>query len=198
MPESRIEDITGAILIGGKSSRMGKDKTFLEVEGRPIIERILEVFSASFERVLLVGDRAERFARYDIEVVPDLYPGSALGGVYTGLLTAETEHIFVSSCDLPFPNQELLRYLCSLRDNFDAVVPETARGYEPLFALYKKSCLVPINSQLERGDFCAYGYYPQVRIRYVEDEELERFDPDGRAFMNVNTPEEYAKIAREA
>ena len=197
MTITRFNDITGLILVGGKSRRMGRDKAFLEVEGNPIIERVLEVFRANFERVVLAGDRKERFTSYGINVVPDIYPGSSLGGLYTGLHEAETEYVFVSSCDLPYPNAEILRYLCSLRHDFDAVVPTTALGYEPLFAVYAKKCLGPIKSLLESGNFCAYAYYPQVKIKYVDDEELAQFNRDGRAFLNINTPEEYSKIGGE-
>ncbi len=192
--ETVSSDITGVILVGGKSRRMGQDKAFLEVDGRPIFERLLEVFRTCFSRLLLIGDREERFAGYGLPVLPDLYPGSALGGLYTGLFHAQTDYVFVTSCDLPFPNGELIRHLSSLREGYDAVVPVTAGGYEPLFALYAKSCLGPIRELLESGDFCAYGYYPQVRVRYVASEELARFDRDGRAFLNINTPEEFARI----
>ena len=194
MPRHPEQDITGIILVGGKSRRMGRDKAFLEVEGKPLFEIILELFRESFARVLLVGNREERFAGYGLPVVPDVYPGSSLGGLYTGLHEADTEHVFVSSCDLPYPSAAVLRYLCSLKDGFDAVVPKTAYGYEPLFALYSKSCLEPIKTQLESGDFCAYAYYPQVRIRYATSEELAPFDRNNRAFLNLNTPEEFAKI----
>ncbi len=195
---SREQDITGVILVGGKSRRMGRDKAFLEVAGRPLVERVLEVFRENFERVILVGDREERFAGYGLPVLPDIFPGSALGGIFTGLHAAETGYIFVSACDLPFPNVRVLRYLCSLRTGFDAVVPKTALGYEPLFALYSKSCLASMRKQLESGDFCAYGYYPQVRVRYVPYEELAHLDRDGKAFLNINTPAEFAEIKRES
>jgi molybdopterin-guanine dinucleotide biosynthesis protein len=187
-------EITGIILVGGKSRRMGQDKAFLKVEGTPIFERVLTVFRESFERILLIGDREERFADYGLPVVPDIYPGSSLGGLYTGLYHAETDYVFVSTCDLPFPNAAVLRYLCSLRDGFDAVVLTTENGYEPLFALYSKNCLVPIKALLDSGDCCAYAYYPQINIRYVPYHELAHLDQDGRAFLNVNTPEEFAKI----
>ena len=198
MPDNFEPDITGVILVGGKSRRMGRDKAFLEVGGRPLFERVLELFGESFARVMLVGNREERFAGYGLPVVPDIFPGSSLGGLYTGLHDAETEYVFVSSCDLPFPNAGMLRYLCSLKDGFDAVAPSTNYGYEPLFALYSKSCLAPIRAQLDSGEFCAYAYYPQIRVRYVPPEELARFDRDGRAFLNLNTPEEFAKIGGEA
>lgn len=197
MSENLTDEITGLILVGGKSRRMGRDKAFLEVGGKTLFERILELFKASFERVLLIGNQEERFAPYGLPVVPDIFPGSSLGGLYTGLYHAETEYVFVSSCDLPFPSASVLRYLCSLRDGHDAVVPSTKYGYEPLFALYAKSCLGPIKELLERGEFCAYAYYPQIRVRYVPSEELAPFDPDHRAFVNVNTPEEFAKIGEK-
>lgn len=197
MSKNRLLDITGVILVGGKSSRMGRDKAFLKVEGRSFFERILNVFKESFNQVVLSGGREERFAAYGLPVFPDIYPGSSLGGLYTGLYNAETEYVFVSSCDLPFPNEELLRYLCGLKDGFDAVVPSTKYGYEPLFALYSKNCLEPIRTLLDRGEFRASAYYPLVNVRYVSAEELAPFDPHGRAFVNVNTPEEFAKIGAE-
>lgn len=190
-------NITGVILVGGKSRRMGRDKAFLDVAGKPLIERVLDVFRASFDRIVLVGDREERFASYNLPFVPDIYPGSSLGGLYTGLFHAETKYIFVSSCDLPFPNVDILRHLCSLQYGFDAVVPSTEHGYEPLFALYAKNCLGPIKVFLESGEFCAYAWYPNVKVRYVSDVELAHIDKDGRAFLNVNTPDEFAKIGGE-
>jgi molybdopterin-guanine dinucleotide biosynthesis protein A len=197
MLENPKHDITGVILVGGKSRRMGRDKAFLEVAGKPLFERVLEVFRESFAQVVLVGDREERFAGYGLPILSDIYPGSSLGGLYTGLYHAATEYVYVSSCDLPFPNADILRYLCSLKDGFDAVVPSTKFGYEPLFALYSKSCLGPIRELLDSGDFCAYAYYPQIRVRYVTHEELSLFDRDGRAFLNVNTPDDFAKIGGE-
>jgi molybdopterin-guanine dinucleotide biosynthesis protein A len=168
MIESSRRDITGVILVGGKSRRMGRDKAFLQIAGKPLFERVLETFRESFDRLLLVGDRAERFSGCGLPVLPDIYPGSALGGLYTALSHAETEYIFVSSCDLPFPNREILLFLCSLREGFDAVVPNPAHGFEPLFALYAKSCLEPIRGLLESGNRCVYDFYPQVRVRYVQ------------------------------
>lgn len=190
-------DITGIILVGGQSRRMGRDKAFLQVGGRPLFERVLSVFRECFDRVVLVGDREERFAAYDLPVVGDIYPGSALGGLYTGLHHAETERVFVSSCDMPFPNAAVIRHLCALGKGFDAVVPTTAHGYEPLFALYARRCLGPMRELLESGNFCVYDFYPQVRVRYVPAAQLAPYDRDGKALLNVNTPEEYDAVMGE-
>ena len=109
------------------------------------------MFRETFDRIVLVGGRAERFAGYGLPVLPDIYPGSALGGLYTGLYHAETEYVFVGSCDQPFPNPAIVRYLCSLKPGFDAVVPKLTHGFEPLFALYAKSCLGRDEGILESG-----------------------------------------------
>lgn len=189
-------DITGVILVGGKSRRMGKDKAFLEFSGEPLFKRVLEIHRESFHRILLVGGRRARFAGYGLPVLEDIFPGSALGGLYTGLYHAQTEYVFISPCDLPFPNKGVLDHICSLRKGFDAVVPTTHRGFEPLFALYAITCLEPMRRLLESGNYCVYDFYPQVHIRYVPGEELAPLDKEGKSFLNVNTPEEFARLEK--
>jgi molybdopterin-guanine dinucleotide biosynthesis protein A len=191
------DNITGVILVGGQSRRMGRDKVFLEIGGKPLLERVLEVFSECFKQVVLVGGRKERFAAYDLPCLPDIYPGSALGGLYTGLFHSTTEQIFVSSCDLPFPNKDMLHYLCSLKESFDAVVPTTMHGYEPLFAIYAKRCLGPMKSLLESGNCCIHAVYPQIRVRHVTVEELYQFDKEEKSFVNLNTPEQFDRVMQE-
>ena len=190
-----FQDITGIILVGGKSRRMGQDKALLSVQGKTLIERALEPFQQSFEQVLLIGDRPERFAAFRLPVVPDLYPGSSLGGLYTGLFHARTEHIFVTSCDLPFPNPAILQYLCHLRDGYDAVIPCSSQGSEPLFACYRKSCLDAMGTQLQEGRFSINAVCSRLHIRQVPYRDLAPFDPAGTSFLNLNTPEDIALLS---
>lgn len=191
-------DITGIILVGGKSRRMGRDKAFLEVGDRPLVAPVIELFRENFSRVVLVGDRPGRFSGFGLPVVPDTYPGSSLGGLHAGLAHARTNHIFVASCDMPFPCQPLLRYLCSLRAGSDVVVPKGAGGYEPLFAVYSRNCLGPMERHLESGRLNIRSIYPHVRVRDVGSAELERLDPAGTCFVNVNTPEDLANLGSAA
>ncbi|MBI1920631.1 MAG: bifunctional molybdenum cofactor guanylyltransferase MobA/molybdopterin-guanine dinucleotide biosynthesis adaptor protein MobB [Geobacter sp.] len=194
METAKIDDITGIILVGGQSRRMGRDKALLRVGGSPLYARVLETFASAFKRVILVGDRPERFGDRNIAIVPDLYPGSALGGLYTGLYHAETERVFVAPCDIPFPNEGIIRHLCRISAGYDAVVPETGQGMEPLFAVYAKSCLGPMKELLDEDNFRIYDFYPKVRMKYVPNEELQRLDPDGTAFLNLNTPDDILRM----
>ncbi|WP_223906324.1 molybdenum cofactor guanylyltransferase [Geobacter sp. AOG1] len=186
-------DITGVILVGGQSRRMGTDKAFLDLRGRPLIERVLRVCEEVCGSVLLVGNRPERFSAYGLPVVPDIYPGSSLGGLYTGLSHASTPTIFATPCDIPFPNAAIMRHLISCRDDYDAVVPLTTHGVEPLFAIYTKACLEPMRRMLEAGNVRIHDLYSLIRIRYVETAELASLDPFGTAFLNLNTPDDYEK-----
>lgn len=188
------KNITGVILVGGKSLRMGQDKAFLKLSGRPLLDPVLDLFRSRFSRLLLAGDRAERFNGYGLPIVPDIYPGSSLGGVHAGLSAAETEKIFVAPCDLPFPNSALLDYLCGMAEACDVVVSVSPQGYEPLFALYSKSCLEPIHELLERKEFRIIDLFPMVITRFIQGDELASIAGIEKAFVNINTPEEYSHL----
>ncbi len=183
----RSDSVTGVILAGGKSTRMGQDKATLVVKGLPLFERVRKVFRLLFAKNLIAGDRPD-LARPDLPCYADIYPGSALGGLYTGLLRAETEWIFVAPCDMPFPDPALIRTITALRAGYDVVVPRTRQGFEPLFACYAKSCLEPMRQLLDHRRFRVFDFYDQVRVRYLEEDEL----PPGwqKALVNLNTPED--------
>ncbi|MDD2310179.1 MAG: molybdenum cofactor guanylyltransferase [Desulfuromonadaceae bacterium] len=192
----RNSDITGVILVGGKSRRMGQDKAFLPVGGRPLVARLVACLSGCFERLLLVGDQGERFHSYGLPVLPDLYPGSSLGGLYTGLYHAETSHIFVSSCDLPFPNAELVQLICSQKKGYDAVIPTTRGGMEPLFALYGKSSLPAMHAALDAGNYRITELLAGLHVNYLVPDLVDKVDRDGKALINLNTPQEYQQCIR--
>lgn len=191
---TQLDEITGIILVGGKSRRMGQDKALLPIQGKLMIERVLELFLEQFPQVLLIGDRPERFEHYQLPVLPDIFPGSSLGGLFTGLQHAASEHIFVASCDLPFPNQAILQHCCGLRQEFDAVVPCSEQGPEPLFACYRKSCLPAMRAQLEEGRFNITTLFPHLLTHLVPYPELAPYDIDRTAFLNLNTPIEFARL----
>lgn len=189
--DDRYEYVTGVILAGGKSTRMGTDKARLKIAGVTLFGNILSLAQKLFPQVIIAGDRPD-LEQPGVPSIPDRYPGSALGGLYTGLLEAKHATIFVTSCDIPYPSEALVRLLVDHSHGYDVVVPKTPNGLEPLFAVYHKNCLAHMQAMLERKAYRIYDFYPQVRTNYinVEDQPIEW----RLCLANVNTPEEFNRI----
>ncbi|MFK5926145.1 MAG: molybdenum cofactor guanylyltransferase [Desulfuromusa sp.] len=189
-----LANVTGVLLAGGKSRRMGKDKALLEFAGQTLFARSLLLLEQFFSNILIAGDRPD-LARPDIPAIADLYPGSALGGLYTGLSAAKTDWIFVAPCDMPYPDARIVERLLSNRTGVDAVVPRTTEGYEPVFALYHKNCLPQMEAMLQLNQYRIYDFYQRIAIRFLDPAEL----PEGwqRALININTPEQLAQLKED-
>lgn len=184
-------DVTGVILAGGRSRRMGQDKATLEWDGTSLFGRILKLMQKFFDTVLIAGDRPD-LAQPGVPYFADPYPGSALGGLYTGLLRSPTPWIFSTPCDMPCASAELVRLLLARRDGADIVVPRTPAGLEAVFALYHRSCLEPVRQMLEEGRFRIVDLYPRMRVTTLECQELP-LDWQ-KALCNVNTPEDFCRL----
>jgi molybdopterin-guanine dinucleotide biosynthesis protein A len=189
-----VINITGVLLAGGKSLRMGHDKARIEIGGQPLLSRSLDLLCRYFTTVLIAGDRPD-VARPGIPAIPDIYPGSALGGLYTGLQSAQTEWIFVAPCDMPYPDPKILELLLKQRDGADAVVPRTPHGYEPVFALYHKNCLPHMEAMLQQGQYRIYDFYQRIKVNYLDWQQM----PAGweRSLLNINTPEQLEQLQKE-
>jgi len=190
-------DVTGAILVGGKSARMGWDKAFLPFAGTTLFERTLDVMKAHLKTIFLVGDRPERFARYGLPVYADLFPGSPLGGLYTALSRATTAYVFVSPCDLPFASPDVMGYMLSFREGYDVVVALSSGYPEPLFALYSRTCRESMRKLLEAGNYRISDLYPHVTVRRIPEAELAPVPGSGKTFRNINTMEDYERLRDE-
>jgi len=132
-----------------------------------------------------------------VPVVADIYPGSPLGGIYSGLCHSTTSYIFVASCDLAYPNSAVIQRICSLKGGYDAVVPVLSHGFETLCAVYSKNCQSAIQDMLDSGNHRIFDLYPQVRVRPVDYQELECIDHSGSAFLSVNTPDEFEAAKKQ-
>lgn len=194
MASAPFSDVTGVILAGGRSRRMGRDKATLEIGGKPLIEGIAELFGRLFPRTLIAGDRPD-LVHLNLPAYADTYPGSALGGLHTGLVHAETPYIFVAACDMPFVDEGLIRALLERRVGYDVILPGTPEGLEPLIACYGQNCLPVISRQLQAGNFRILDIYPELLMRVVDPEEL----PDNwrTALTNINTPADLANAVRD-
>ncbi len=185
--------LTVAIQAGGKSSRMGTDKAFVLFDGRPMIEVVRAAVAGLGDELIIITNKPEQYAHLGLPMFGDLYPETGpLGGIYTALHAANHPHVLVVACDMPWLNRPLLEYMVELRRTADVVVPRWDKFPEPLHAVYSKACLEPIREKLEAEMFKITAFYGRVKVRFVERAEIERFDPDGRSFVNVNTPDELA------
>ena len=187
------EGVSGVVLAGGRSRRLGRDKAVELLGGQPMIRRVLErVAGLTAENIVVVADRARGEALPlldDTRVVPDAYPGmGSLGGIFSGLAAAGNEWAMVTACDMPFLNPDLLDYLLSLRQGVDVVAPVVEGRPEPTHALYSRECLPFIEERLRAEELKITGFYDRVRVRYVAEDEIRRFDPELLSFFNVNSP----------
>jgi molybdopterin-guanine dinucleotide biosynthesis protein A len=184
------EMMTSIVLAGGKSLRLGRSKCLETINGKSLIERVIERLKSVSRQILIVTSREQLDfpATGEAEVVVDLYPNKGpLVGIYTGLLAAESSYSLVVACDMPFLNIELLRYMVELSPGFDAVVPRLGEGkVEPLHAVYSRSCLGSMKILLEHNQLEVTRLLNKVRVRYVEKAECQRFDPKLLSFFNIN------------
>jgi len=192
--------VSGVVLAGGQSSRLGMDKSFVNVNGQSLIEQIVVKLARLSDDVIIVTNSPEKYDHLKARLVGDIYHGKgALGGIYSGLRTAANSYSLVVACDMPFLDLNLLCYMILLARGHDVVIPRIGGFLEPLHAIYSKSCLEPIDRLLARGGLKIIDFFFEVRVRYVEEGEVDIFDPQHLSFFNVNTPndlEEVKKLAR--
>jgi molybdopterin-guanine dinucleotide biosynthesis protein A len=189
--------LAAAILAGGRARRFGgRDKSRHAVEGRPIINRQMDVLQQLTARVLIITGDAARFADIDAIVQPDVIEGAGtLGGIYTALDTAHADRVIIVGCDLPFLDLGLLRRLADLAIGRDGAWVRTSRGPEPLLACYKAGANGRIRERLDARLFKASELGEVLDLAEVGDAEVARFGPVERLLANINTPADHARLA---
>lgn len=217
--DSSLGDLTGIILAGGKSRRMGgRNKAFLELDGRPLIEIVIERVQSVCAEVLVVAGDTSPYTGLGVPLVEDRFRGvGVLGGLHAGLEAASHDLALAVGCDMPFLNPDLLRAFAGWVEEYDVAVlrhaPSAPRGFaalghpprkaegieggqyiEPLHAAYRRTCLPAIEAAIHAGERRIVSFFPHVRVRYVAQEEITPIDPDLRSFQNVNTPDEWARV----
>ncbi len=192
--------VSGVLLAGGKSLRMGRDKRLLEIGGMPLFSRVLGVLDELFDEVLVsVAETAEGLPPGHYRVVPDLMLGCAtLGGLYSALQASQTEWICAVACDMPLIDPQLVRYLIGMRGAHDYVMPMLSTGPQPMLACYRKTCLTSLHQRLEKKDLRLQGLLEDgsLRGRLVLELELMRIDPQLRSFLNINTPADLEMVRK--
>jgi len=195
----RIADVAGVILAGGESRRMRSNKALLEINGERMIEKAYRRMAELFEEVLLVTNSPEVYDFIPCRKVSDIYPGMGpLGGIHAALSYCSAERAFVTACDMPDLNSELIRELCRMPDGGDVVIPETPGGLEPLHSVYSKSCLPKMEKMLAGGERRVLSFFDLAQVRLVPRGRIALLDPEYASFRNINTPEDYRQLENGA
>lgn len=189
---SFVKGITGVILAGGKSSRFGSNKAFADVNGRQLIKRVIAIMGSVFEKLIIITNDPGEYSSLGMPMHEDLIKGlGPLGGIYTGLEKMPERLGFFVACDMPFLNEDLIRYITEIYNNdFDAVVPKIDWKMEPLHALYSKECLPAIKGLIESGECMINKFFQIIRPMFINEDEIKKYDPLLRSFFNINRPGE--------
>ena len=194
--------LTICVQAGGASSRMGADKALKPFLGHPLIQRVIERVSPIADEIIVTTNRPDDYQFLNLRLLPDLKPGrGALGGLYTAIASALHPIVAVVACDMPFASAALLETMTRLlvQNEADVVIVKTEEGYEPLHAVYRRAtCLPAILSAIETDQWKVIAWFPQVKVHALTPEEARQSNPDGLAFWNVNTPEEFDAAERLA
>jgi molybdopterin-guanine dinucleotide biosynthesis protein A len=183
--------MTSIILAGGKSSRLGQSK-FLETIGtKSLIQWVIDRLAVLSTEIIIATAHGEPIAcssAVRIKTVADIYPGKGpLVGIYSGLIASTSSRAIVVGCDTPFLSVNLLEYMTQICSIFDVVVPRIKNKLEPLCAVYSKNCSGPIQDLLEQNELRIDKLFSMVKVKYVEEEEINRFDPKHLGFFNINS-----------
>jgi molybdopterin-guanine dinucleotide biosynthesis protein A len=183
---------SGVVLSGGHSSRMGQDKALMLFNGETIIARTARELQKAVDDVIIVINDKLKYNIPGVTEIPDVYPDMGpLSGIHAGLLQARHQVALIISCDMPLFSVRLAEYLLERSPGYDVVVPRIGDQWEPMCAVYSKNCIGPIEKCLRSGAGKISRFYPEVRVRAIEQREIEALGKPEDLFYNMNTPEEY-------
>ncbi|MFY9397717.1 MAG: molybdenum cofactor guanylyltransferase [Desulfomonilia bacterium] len=185
--------MTGTVLIGGKSSRFGRDKVVTPMGERMLVERVTEVIAPLFDEVILIGHRRPGLEAFSI--VEDLVPGQGpLGGIRTALSVSKTSHCFVFAADMPNLDRSFIEYMISVSGDHDIVIPVWSQGREPLHAIYHRRILPVVEELLESGTHRIFDLLNSVNPLVIPEEIIRRYTDPAVIFANINTLSDLASF----
>lgn len=207
--------MTGAILSGGENTRMPLLKGFLKINGQTIIERNLNILCKVFEEVVISTNMPEKYFGFGVPLIGDLKKEKGpMTGILSVLIATATDAVFVTACDMPFINEALIRYMVDRYNqqsafsihnspipnpqfplkSYDAVIPVFNNGTEPLFGIYARDTMKPMEKALKKGDKGLNELLKNINTLFVNEEEIRGIDPTGKTFANINTISDYENI----
>lgn len=190
----RVKGITGIILAGGKSSRYGENKALVELDGTPLIERVLNIMAPIFQSIIISSNTPAEYEYLGLEIYEDFEKDlGPIGGIYTCLQVIKDEAGFFVACDMPFLNKDLIQHMLDVREDYDIVIPRMGWMLETLHTIYTKNCLPALKKQIDNAVYHTRNLLDIMRVRYVDEDELKSFDPQLKSFVNVNRPDDLSE-----
>lgn len=181
-------EISSVILAGGKSKRFGKNKAFLKVGNKTLINLIVDKMRKLSDELIIVTNTPEKFYYLNVKLTKDIIKNKGpLGGIYTGLYIAKNKSILVIACDMPFLNMSFIKHIISYSQEYDVVIPKIDKFLEPIHATYSKKCLKPIKRLLDANNLKIIDFFSDVNVKFVKNKEIKRYDPKFLSFFNINT-----------
>ena len=194
--DKKILSLTAIILAGGKSSRIGSDKnkSMLRLNGKHLIDIVRSKLKCVVGDNIIIAGPPESYLSYK-QVIPDLFfQKGPLAGIYSGLRASPSQYNLVVGCDMPFLEVKLLKYMTENIYSNDIVIPRYGDGYiEPLCAIYSKRCLEAIERNLAEHIFSVRAIFPHLKVKFIEEEEIKKFDPKFYSFFNLNFKHDFRK-----
>lgn len=192
-----IDELTGVVLAGGRSSRFGENKALADWRGRPLVQAVVDSLLEALPKVLVVTKNASELAFLESErvsVIEDLCAdGHPMGGLFTALHVLTTRHAFVAACDMPFVRPELIKALWHSRADYDAVIPVWRERRQPLCGVYSRGCAGLIRASIDADSLGISRLFDTLRTRFMLEGEVKGVDPQGLSFMDIDTREDYER-----
>jgi len=182
--------MTGIILAGGKSSRMGEDKGLMMLSGKPMVSYVIDTVRSITNDIIIVTS-SDKYIDNGCTIVKDLYEEKGpLAGIYTGLVNSKSHSNIVLSCDTPFVSAQLLNYLLKQQNGFDVIVAAHRGNSEQLVGIYTKDCLPIFKDQIESDQLKIKTAIKMLNYQEIEiDKDLDFYKPE--LFFNINTQEDF-------
>jgi molybdopterin-guanine dinucleotide biosynthesis protein A len=194
--------MTSIILAGGKSLRLGRSKFLQAIEGKSLIQWVVDRLATISTEIIIATAHGEAIpcsSAVRIKTTADIYPEKGpLGGIYSGLIASSSSQAIVVGCDTPFLSVSLLEYMTQTLGDSDVALPRIGKMVEPLCAVYSKNCVAPIQELLEQDERQIRRLFSMVKVRYVEEDEINRFDPEHLSFFNINSQDDLERARKLA
>jgi molybdopterin-guanine dinucleotide biosynthesis protein A len=192
-----IDEMTGVVLAGGRSSRFGANKALADWKGTPLVQTVVNSLLEVLPKVLVVTKNAAELSFLEserVQVIEDLCAdGHPMGGLFTALQGLQTPHAFVAACDMPFVEPRLIEAMWHSRADYDAVIPVWREKRQPLCGVYSRGCVGLVRSSIDQDMLGISRLFDTLRTRFMLEREVAGVDPQGLSFMDIDTREDYER-----